>query len=158
MGLSPPVCVLSAMESALTPGAPLMRVVHTGLSSEPCPLLQTQAHGFFNEIIHLILGPPLSLLPSIFTQHYCLFQRICLLMMCPSTTASILSFFASRKVTCSETLWFMFLVVQGPPRALPQHHISNESIFLSSLLYCLTFTCVHSNWECEGVDDLSLGI
>lgn len=47
----------------------------------------------FGESIHLMSGLPLFLLPAIFFQLYYLFWRTPLLMMCPSRTAPVLSFF-----------------------------------------------------------------
>ena len=54
---------------------------------------------------------------------------------------------ACFRLSLSEDM-LVFLVVQGKQSALPQHHGSNESFFfLISLLYCPTFTSIHSYWD-----------
>ena len=59
---------------------------------------------------------------------------------------------------CSETCWFIFLVVQGLPRALSTTAFQKNQFFFPVFFTVPTFTCVHSNQECEVVDDLSLGL
>lgn len=78
-----------------------------------------------------------------------------------SETALVLSFFASRDVSgliCSKAHLFIFLVDQGIHKSLLQHHLSSESIFLSSLYTSPTSASTGSNWEFEDVDDLILGL
>ena len=111
-----------------------------------------------------IWGRFISYLVFLFFYHLLLFQRTLHLMTCLKYDSSsfVIFFFTSSDFSgliCSGICLFIFLVIHGIHRTLLKHHISNESFFFPiRFLHYLTFTSVHSNWEYEGMHDLSLGL
>ena len=115
----------------------------------------------FMESIHLTFGLPHSwrlLFSPAFSLNPCLFT------VSPKKASFRFVIFVSSDVSgliCPRTFLFVFLVVQGIiHRVLLTPRFTWNPFFFFfpiGLLHWPTFASIHSNWEYEGTNDLSLG-
>ena len=121
-----------------TPGFP---VLHHLLE-----LVQTRVHRVGFAIQHLVLCPPLILLPSIFPSIRLFSKESGLLIRWPKYWGFSFNISPSNEYSGLISFridWFDLLADQGTLTSLLQHDSSKASILRLSLLYGLTFTSIN---------------
>lgn len=114
------------------------------MSTVPCP--QQPLFSFWDACLWLLLWRQsvsfnffLYLLTFMFSSIIVFSKKPCLLMMCPSRAASVLSFLPHdvSNLICSRTHLFTIPVFLGTCRALLQYCALNKSIFFPSVFFTL---------------------
>ena len=131
--------LLRGIRSTLTLGDPLNECCpQCPVLNIPAQLLRTHAYVFLYGINPAHAWFSIFPAPFYFSQHYCLFQKLLSSHEVPKVGQPQFIIFASSNssvLNCSRTHLFSFLEVQGVCRAVLQHHISNESVFLLSVFF-----------------------